>query len=184
MRDNPETGLKKGDLIRKVGDLKCRRFDVVRRVDLRRRLRRRREPLEAPRLGHRSGRPRPLSRASGGPGRTTCASSTTAPRATRTASPIRARNRSCGGTRRRSAGRATTCRTFPSRPTAPTRRTASGPSTWTPRASAGSSPPSTRTPTRDTPIIGATWPTCRRTARCRRCTSRSRARSRTCCTRA
>ena len=53
-------------------------------------------------------------RASGGPGPTTCASSTTARRATGTASPIRARNPSSGGTRRRSAGRDTTCRTSPS----------------------------------------------------------------------
>ena len=110
-------------------------------------------------------------RASGGPGPTTCGSSTTARRATGTASRIRARNRSSGGTSRRSAGRGTTCRTFPSRPTAPTRRTASGPSTSAPRASGASSRPSTRTPTRGIPITGATWPTCRRTARCRRCTS-------------
>ena len=61
LRDNPETGLKKGDLIRKVSDLQVRRFHVVRRLDLRGRLRRRREPLEAPRLDNGSGRPRPLS---------------------------------------------------------------------------------------------------------------------------
>ena len=53
-------------------------------------------------------------RASGGPGRTTCASSTTERRATGRASPIRARNPSSGGTSRRSAGRDTTCRTSPS----------------------------------------------------------------------
>ena len=39
-----------------------RRFHVVRRLDLRRRLRRRREPVEAPRLSYRSGRSRTLSR--------------------------------------------------------------------------------------------------------------------------
>ena len=61
VRDNPETGLKKGDLIRKVSDLQVRRFHVVRRLDLRGRLRQRREPLEAPRRDHGSGRPRPLS---------------------------------------------------------------------------------------------------------------------------
>ncbi len=61
LRDNPETGLKKGDLIRKVSDLQCRRFHVVRRLDLRGRLRQRREPLEAPRLDDGSGRTRPLS---------------------------------------------------------------------------------------------------------------------------
>ena len=38
-----------------------RRFHVVRRLDLRGRLRQRREPLEAPRLDNGSGRPRPLS---------------------------------------------------------------------------------------------------------------------------
>ena len=38
-----------------------RRFHVVRRLDLRGRLRQRREPLEAPRLANGSGRPRPLS---------------------------------------------------------------------------------------------------------------------------
>ena len=38
-----------------------RRLDVVRRLDLRGRLRQRREPLEAPRLDNRSRRPRPLS---------------------------------------------------------------------------------------------------------------------------
>ena len=35
-------------------------------------------------------------------------------------------------------------------------------------------------PDEKNPGIRATWPTCRRTGRCRRCTSRSRARSRTC----
>ena len=118
-------------------------------------------------------------RASGGPGRTTCASSTTAHRATRTASRIRDRSRSSGGTSRQSAGRDTTCRTFPSRPTVPTRRTASGHSILAPRASAASSRPSTRIPTRRIRAIRATWPTCRRTARCRRCTSPSRARCKT-----
>ncbi len=44
--------------------------------------------------------------------------------------------------------------------------------------------PSTKTPTRASPNIGATWPTCRRTVRCRRCTSRWRARWKTCFTRA
>ena len=38
-----------------------RRVHLVRRLDLRRRLRRRREPLEAPRFANGSGRPRPLS---------------------------------------------------------------------------------------------------------------------------
>ena len=53
-------------------------------------------------------------RGSGGPGPTTCGSSTTARRATGTASRIRVRNPSSGGTSRRSAGRDTTCRTCPS----------------------------------------------------------------------
>ena len=91
-----------------------RRFHVVRRLDLRGRLRQRREPLEAPRLAQRIREASASIRASGGPGPTTCASSTTARRATGTASPIRARNRSSGGTSRRSAGRDTTCRTSPS----------------------------------------------------------------------
>ena len=47
----------------------------------------------------------------------------------------------------------------------------------------GSSPPSTRIRTRRTRATRATWRTCRRTVLCRRCTSPSRARSRTCCTR-
>ena len=91
-----------------------RRFHVVRRLDLRGRLRQRREPLEAPRLAQRIREASASIRASGGPGPTTCASSTTARRATGTASPIRARNPSSGGTSRRSAGRDTTCRTSPS----------------------------------------------------------------------
>ena len=61
LRDNPETGLKKGDLDPQGQRSAGRRFHVVRRLDLRRRLRRRREPLEAPRLDNGSGRPRPLS---------------------------------------------------------------------------------------------------------------------------
>ena len=91
-----------------------RRFHVVRRLDLRGRLRQRREPLEAPRLDRRIREASASIRASGGPGPTTCASSTTARRATGTASRIRARNPSSGGTSRRSAGRDTTCRTSPS----------------------------------------------------------------------
>ena len=91
-----------------------RRVHVVRRLDLRGRLRQRREPLEAPRLDRRIRAASASIRASAGPGPTTCASSTTARRATGTASPIRARNRSSGGTSRRSAGRDTTCRTSPS----------------------------------------------------------------------
>ena len=161
-----------------------RRFDVVRRLDLRRCLRRRREPVEAPRLGDAIRAVSVSIQASAGRGRTTCASSTTARHATRTASPTRARNRSSGGTRRRSGGRAGTCLMSPSRPTAPTRRTASGPSIWAPRALGACSRPSTKTLTRASPTIGATWPTCRKTARCRRCTSRSRARWKTSFTRA
>jgi formate dehydrogenase major subunit len=61
VRDNPETGLKKGDLVRKVSDLKSDGSTSSGRLDLRGRLRQRREPLEAPRRDHRSGRPRPLS---------------------------------------------------------------------------------------------------------------------------
>jgi formate dehydrogenase major subunit len=57
-------------------------------------------------------------RASGGPGRTTCASSTTAHRATRTASRIRARNRSSGGTSRRRRWTGHDVPDVPSRPTA------------------------------------------------------------------
>ena len=41
LRDNPETGLKAGDLIRKISDLRAGRFHVIRRVDLRGRLRQR-----------------------------------------------------------------------------------------------------------------------------------------------
>ena len=115
-------------------------------------------------------------RASDGPGPTTCASCTTERRATGKASPIRAPNPSSGGTSRRSAGRDTTCRTSPSRPTDPPRRTASGPSTRARRASRASSRPSTRTRTRSIRGIRAMWLMCRRTARCRRCTSRSRVR--------
>ena len=61
LRDNPETGLKKGDLDPQGQRSAGRRFHVVRRLDLRGRLRQRREPLEAPRLDNGSGRPRPLS---------------------------------------------------------------------------------------------------------------------------
>ena len=184
VRDNPETGLKKGDLVRKVSDLRSptvpprpapgstRASSPTARTS--------RSAATRPRIREDSA----SIRASGGPGPTTCGSSTTGRRAIGTASRIRARNRSSGGTSRRSAGRDTTCRTSPSRPTAPTRRTVSGPSTSARRASDASSRRSTRTPTRGTPTIGATWPTCRRTARCRRCTSRSRAPWKTSFTRA
>ena len=177
LRDNPETGLKAGDLVRKVSDLRADGSTssgawiyagVFANGE---NLSKRRDSQTDP------GRSRPLSLAS----RwyctlTTCASSTTERRATGTASPIRDRNPSSGGTSRRSAGRDTTCRTSPSRPTGPPRRTASGPSTWARRASRASSRLSTRTRTRSIRGIRAMWLMCRRTARCRRCTSLSRVR--------
>ena len=61
LRDNPETGLKKGDLIRKVSDLKSDGSTSSGAWIYAGVFARRREPLEASRLGHRSGRPRPLS---------------------------------------------------------------------------------------------------------------------------
>ena len=60
LRDNPETGLKKGDLVAQGRRSEVRRLDVVRLLDLRGRLRQRREPLEAPRLEDRPGRAGPL----------------------------------------------------------------------------------------------------------------------------
>ena len=71
----------------------------MRLLDLRRRLRQRREPVEAARLRAPIRGASVSIRTSDGRGRTTCACSTTAPRATRTASRIRARSRSCGGTK-------------------------------------------------------------------------------------
>ena len=182
VRDNPETGLKKGDLVRKVSDLKADgstssgAWIYAGVFASGENLSKRRDSVTDPGgLGLYPGfgwtwpnNMRILYN------RASC---------DRTASPIRARNPSSGGTSRRSAGRDTTCRTFPSRPTAPTRRTVSG----LPPGRGGR-----RTPLRgrllgprpEVPIIGATWPTCRRTARCRRCTSPSRARWKTSFTRA
>ena len=114
VRDNPETGLKKGDLIRKVSDLKSDGSTSSGAWIYAGVFAGRREPVEAPRLGQPIRAVSVSIPASAGPGRTTCASSTTARHATRTASPTRARNRSSGGTRRRSGGRAGTCPMSPS----------------------------------------------------------------------
>ena len=113
LRDNPETGLKAGDLVRKVSDLRA----TVPRRPARGSTRASSPTARTSRSAATRKRIPEVSasiRASGGPGRTTCASSTTERRATGTASPIRARKRSSGGTRRQSAGRDTTCRTSPS----------------------------------------------------------------------
>ena len=61
LRDNPETGLKKGDLDPQGQRSSVRRVHVVGRLDLRGRVRRRRELVEASRLDHGSRRPGPLS---------------------------------------------------------------------------------------------------------------------------
>ena len=99
LRDIPETGLKKGDLVRKVGDLQadgstssgCWIYAGVFAKARTSRSAATRRPIRA---GSGS------TRASAGPGPTTCGSSTTAPPATGTASPIRAPSPSSGGTRR------------------------------------------------------------------------------------
>ena len=143
------------------------------------------EPFEAPRLANRSGRSRRFIRASAGPGPTTCASSTTARRATGTASPIRDRSPSSGGTRRRSAGRDTTCPTSPS--------LTDGPDTPNGQRAFHLNRGRCRAPLRggllgpgrqkDPAGIRAMSPTCRKTVRCRKCTSRSRVQWRTSFTR-
>ena len=61
LRDNPETGAQERRSRAARSAISRRRLDLVRRLDLRGRLRRRREPLEAPRLEDGSRRPRPLS---------------------------------------------------------------------------------------------------------------------------
>ena len=61
LRDNPETGLKSGRSRPQGQRSSVGRFHVVRRLDLRGRLRQRREPLEASRLANGSGRSRPVS---------------------------------------------------------------------------------------------------------------------------
>jgi formate dehydrogenase major subunit len=133
VRDNPETGLKKGDLIRKVSDLKA---DGSTRP--------------APGSTPASSPAAKICRSAatsvtdpgdlglypgfGGPGRTTCASSITARRATRTASLIRARKPIVWwdekAKRWTGLGRAG-CPRRDRRD--PTRRTASGPSIRAPR---------------------------------------------------
>ena len=160
-----------------------RRLDVVRLLDLRGRLRQRREPLQAPRLEDRPGRAGPL------PGlRLDLAQQHAHPLQPRLVRPER--QALSGLEADRLVGRAGEAldgirragRSRRDRRTGHAQR-ASARSTWARRASGASSRPSTRTPTRGSPTTGATWRTCRRTARCRRCTSPSRARSRTCCTR-
>ena len=114
LRDNPETGLKKGDLDPQGQRSAGRRLHVVR---LRGSTRASSPTARTSRSAATRKRIREASasiRASGGRGPTTCGSSTTARRAIGTASRIRARSPSSGGTSRRSAGRDTTCRTFPS----------------------------------------------------------------------
>ena len=96
LRDNPETGLKAGDLVRKVSDLRSdgstlsgawiyaggfANGETSRSVATRERIREVWVSIQA----------------SGGPGPTTCASSTTGHCATGTASPIPARNPLSGG---------------------------------------------------------------------------------------
>ncbi len=110
---NPETGLKKGRSHTQGRRSESRRFDFSSGAWIHARgLRQRREPVK----GAVTRRPTSAGwasiLASAGPGRTTCASSTTARRATATASRIRGRNRSSGGTRLRSAGPDMTCRMF------------------------------------------------------------------------
>ena len=105
-----------------------RRLDGVRLLDLRRRLRRRGQPDRAPQARPAS---RPGSRRSGaGRGRSTAASSTTAPRPTRRGSRGPSASATSGGTRRQGAGPATTSRTSrrPSTPglRAPRRRRGPG----------------------------------------------------------
>ena len=183
LRDNPETGLKKGDLVRKVERSPGRRFDVVRRLDLRGRLRQRREPLEAPRFEDRSGRARPLSGL-----RLDLAQQHAHPlqpgllRPERQALSGLEAHRLVGRGGEALDGIRRAGRPRPDRRAGHAER-AAGHSTWARKASGASSPPSTRTRTRSIRGIRATWPTCRRTARCRKCTSRSRARSKTCSTR-
>ena len=75
--DVPGKDLKKGDLVGRVADLQAGRLDLVRRVDLRRRVQRREEPHQAPRFPTRPQRTGPVSEFRAGPGRTTCGSSTT-----------------------------------------------------------------------------------------------------------
>ena len=60
LRDNPETGLKKGDLVRKVGDLQADGSTSSGAWIYAGVFAQRREPLEAPRLEDRSGRAGPL----------------------------------------------------------------------------------------------------------------------------
>ncbi len=105
-----------------------RRLDRLRLLDLQRRVRRRRQPGAAPQRRATSTRPAAGCRPSGrGRGRPTGASSTTAPRPTRTAAPGRSASATSGGTRTREAGRATTCPTSPSTSARTTgRRTTAG----------------------------------------------------------
>ena len=123
-------------------------------------------------------------RASAGPGPTTCASSTTGPPATGTASPTRARKPIVWWDEQ---AKRWTGYDVPDVPVADRRaghaqRAARLPPGRGGRRAAlrGRLLGSRR---EDIPGIRATWPTCRRTARCRRCTSPSRARWRTSSTR-
>ena len=128
LRDLPESNLKAGDLVTKVADLKpdgttssgAWLYAGVFAGGVN--LSKRRDSKTDPGAWA-------STRTSPGPGPTTCASSTTGPPAIATASRIRARSPSSGGTRRRAGGRDTTFPTFPRSPTAPTRPTASAPST-------------------------------------------------------
>ena len=129
--------------------ISSRRFHVVRRLDLRGRLRQRREPLEAPRLGDGSGRSRPLSGL-----RVDLAQQHAHPLQPRVVRPERQAlsglethhlvgraGEALDGTRR--AGR-------PVATDGPDTPNGQRPSTWARRASDASSRPSTRTPTRGT----------------------------------
>ena len=161
-----------------------RRFHVVRRLDLRGRLRQRREPLEAPRLANGSGRPRPLSGL-----RVDLAQQHAHPLQPRVVRPER--QALSGLETHRLVGRAGEAldgirRAGRPRPDRRPRH-AERPAGLPPGRGGRRAPLRGRLlgPRREVHrTIGATWPTCRRTARCRRCTSPSRARWKTSFTRA